>query len=151
MLVNLLIVHTVQPGATRCVTIPSVIMEPVEYLEPTSPMTALKWMTALDQCLGQVRRDGVRRIRWVRIDPLADVPGILVSTHEEDLASNVMKLDRLDVPELDPAVPLPPDFVARDEDEALLRAERQVGARRDRWVNHAVDGWAVLCELRGHS
>jgi hypothetical protein len=125
-------------------------MEPVDYLEPTSPVMALRWMTALDQCLGWVSRDGVRRIRWVRIDPLADVPGILVSTHEEDLAGDVRSLDRLGVPELDPAVELPSDFVARDENEALLRAERQTGARRDRWVNQAVEGWAVLSELRGH-
>jgi hypothetical protein len=125
-------------------------MQLVEYLEPASPRRALAWMTALDQCLGWVSRGGVRRIRWVRIDPLADVPGILVSTHEEDLAGDVKTLERLGVPELDPAVALPPDFVARDEDEALLGAERQTGARRDRWVHHAVEGWAALCELRGH-
>jgi hypothetical protein len=121
------------------------------YLEPASPVMALMWMTALDQCLGWVRRGGVLRIRWVRIDPLTDVPGILVSTHEEDLASDVRVLERLGVPELDPVTALPPDFVARDEDEALLTAERQAGARRDRWVNQAVEGWAVLCEARGHS
>src|SRR6266496_4077526 len=109
----------------------------VEYLEPTSLVMALLWVTSLDQCLGWVSRGGVRRIRWVRIDPLANVPGILVSTHEEDLVSDVRALERLGVPELDPAVALPPDFVAADEDEALLRAERQLGARRDRWVNEA--------------
>ena len=126
-------------------------MEPVEYLEPTSPVMALMWMTALDQCLGWVNRGGVRRIRWVRIDPLAEVPGILVSTHEEDLACDARRLDRLGVPELDPAVGLPSGFVARDETEALLSAERRLGARPDRWVNQAVEGWAVLSELRGHS
>ncbi|MEU4164911.1 hypothetical protein [Actinoplanes sp. NPDC026670] len=121
----------------------------MDYLEPTSPVMALKWMTALDQCLGWVDRDGVRRIRWVRIDPLADVSGILVSMHEEDLAGDVRILERFGVPQLDPAVALSPDFVARDENEALLWAERQIGARRDRWVNESVERWAVLCELRG--
>ncbi|MFC7484042.1 hypothetical protein ACFQX7_33970 [Luedemannella flava] len=64
---------------------------------------------------------------------------------------DVRMLRRLDVPELDPAVDLPPDFVALDEAEALLWAERGMGARRDRWVNRAVEGWTMLCELRGHS
>src|SRR6266496_4575600 len=45
-----------------------------------------------------------------------------------------------DLPELDPTTSLPPDFVARDEDEALLCAERETGARRDRQVNQTVDG-----------
>jgi hypothetical protein len=126
-------------------------MEPVKYLDPTSPVMALKWMTALDQCLGWVNRGGVRRIRWVRIDPLADVPGILISTHEEDLVSDARALERLGVPELDAAVAPLPDFIAQDEDEALRWAERQVGARPHRWVNQAVEGWTALCELRGHS
>jgi len=112
---------------------------------------ALMWMTAVDQCLGWVRRDGVRRIRWVRVDPLAGAPGILVSAHEDDLAVDIGTLEHHDVPELDSAVALPLDFVARDETEALRMAERELGAREDRWVNHAVEGWAVLCELRGHS
>jgi hypothetical protein len=123
----------------------------VEYLEPNSPVMALMWMTAIDQYLGPVRRDGAWRIRWIRIDPLADVPGLLVTTFEEDLACDVAVLSRLDVPELDPATALPQEFVARDEYEALQRAEREAGARRDRWVNEAVGGWEVLCALRGHS
>lgn len=125
-------------------------MGSVKYLESTSPVMALKWMTALDQCFGWVQRDGVRQIRWVRLDPLAEVPGILVSIHEEDLVGVVGARGRLDVPELDPASSLPPDFVARDETEALSYAEREMGARRDRWVNQAVDGWRLLCALRGH-
>jgi hypothetical protein len=126
-------------------------MGSVKYLEPNSPVMALKWMTALDQCLGWVQRDGVRRVRWIRLDPLGEVPGILVSIHEEDLVGVVGARGRLDVPELDPASSLPPDFVARDETEALSYAEREMGARRDRWVNQAVDGWRLLCALRGHS
>jgi hypothetical protein len=126
-------------------------MKTVFYLQSTSAVMALKWMTALDQCLGPVCRDNVRQIRWIRIDPLADVPGILVSTHEEDLVGDAGVLDRLGVAELDPLVPIPPDFVARDEEEALLFAERERGARRDRWLNQAVDGWRVLCALRGRS
>jgi hypothetical protein len=109
------------------------------------------WMTALDQGLGWVWHDGVRRIRWVRVDPVAEVPGILVSTHEEDLVGEVRLLRRLGMAELDPAVALPPDFVVMGEAEALLAAERETGARRDRWLNKAVEGWALLCELRGHS
>jgi len=101
--------------------------------------------------LGWVRRDGVRRIRWIRLDPLADFPGILVSIREENLAGDASVLGRLDVPELDPATSLPPDFVARDEAEALLYAKRETGARRNRWVNQTVDGWRLLCALRGHS
>lgn len=123
----------------------------VKYLKPASPVTALMWMTALEQCVGWVRRGDRRRIRWVRVDPAAGVPGILVSTHEGDLVGSLRSLRRLGVPELDPAIPLPPDVVARDEAEALLTAERDAGARRDRWVNEAVEGWALLCELRGHS
>jgi hypothetical protein len=123
----------------------------VTYLEPGSPVMALMWMTALDQCLGWVRRDGVQRIRWVRVDPTAEVPGILVSTHEDDLVGSLRTLSRLGVPELDPAVALPPDFLVLGEAEAVLTAERETGARRDRWVNQAVEGWGLLCELRGHS
>lgn len=123
----------------------------VDYLEPTSPVMALTWMTAVDQCLGVVRRHDVWRIRWVRVDPLARSAGILVTTHEEDLVGGAGVRDHLGVPELDPALPLPEDLVAQDERDALLRAERETGARLDRWVNPSVDGWRALCELRGHA
>jgi hypothetical protein len=114
---------------------------------------ALKWMTALEQCLGWVRRDGRLRIRWVRIDPRPEaltVPGILVTSHEGDLVGAPRLLRRLGATELDPDAALPPDFIIPDESEALLTAERETGARRDRWVNEAVEGWAILRELRGH-
>ncbi|MFI1989002.1 hypothetical protein [Actinoplanes sp. NPDC020271] len=123
----------------------------MRYLEPTSPVMALMWMTAVDQCLGTVRRDGVWRVRWVRVDPLADAPGVLVSAHEDDLAVDIRALEQHGVPELVAAADLPMNFVAHDEAEALSTAERELGARKDRWVNHAVEGWAILCEWRGHA
>ncbi|GIF37170.1 hypothetical protein [Actinoplanes xinjiangensis] len=125
----------------------------MKYLEPGSPLMALKWMTALEQCLGWVRRDGRLRIRWVRVDPRPEaltVPGILVTSHEADLVGAPRLLRRLGATELDPDAALPPDFIIPDESEALLTAERETGARRDRWVNEAVEGWAILRELRGH-
>ncbi len=120
-----------------------------KYLLPSSPVRALEWMTASEQCLGWLWRDGVRRIRWVRIDPSPG--GNMVSTHEGDLVGALRTLRRLDVPELDPADALPPAFTVRGAEEAILEAERKTGARPDRWVNPAVEGWTLLCELRGHS
>lgn len=126
------------------------MMQGVQYLEPSSRVMALRWMTVLDQFLGLVCADGQWRVRWIRIDPLADFPGLLVSVHEEDLACDVATLDRNVEASLDPALPFPSNFVAPDEEAALRWAEQRAGARRDRWVNEAVDGWRVLCELRGH-
>lgn len=121
-----------------------------KYLGPGSPARALEWMTASEQCLGWVWRDGVRRIRWVRIEPS---PGaeILVSTYEGDLVGSLRTLKRLGVPELDPTVTMPSAFTVRGTAEAVLAAERETGARPDRWVNPAVEGWDLLCEIRGHS
>ncbi len=115
-----------------------------------SPARALEWMTASEQCLGWLWRDGVRRIRWVRLDPS---PGanIFVSTHEGNLVGALRTLRRLGVPELDPTVALPPAFNVQGAEEAVLAAERETGAKPDRWVNPAVEGWALLCEVRGHS
>jgi hypothetical protein len=125
-------------------------MRPARYLTPGTAARALMWMTASEQCLGWLQRDGVRRIRWVRLDWAAGVPGVLVSVHEDDLVGSLRTLRRLGVPELDPAADLPPDLVVAGEEEAVLAAERERGARPDRWVNKAVEGWALLCELRGH-
>jgi hypothetical protein len=126
------------------------MMQGVEFLEPRSPAMALRWMTVLDQFLGLVCRDGQWRVRWIRVDPLADVPGLLVSAHEEDLACDMDTLVHNAEASSDPALPLPSNFVAPDEEAALRWAEDVAGARRDRWVNQAVDGWRVLCEMRGH-
>ncbi|MEV6349649.1 hypothetical protein [Actinoplanes sp. NPDC051851] len=122
----------------------------MEYLERTSPVMALAWMTPLEQLLGLVCREGVWRVRWVRIDPLAEVPGLLVSVHEEDLAGDVDALDPGLRVRLDPGLPPPSSVVVPDDGAALRWAEEHAGARDDRWVNPAVDGWRVLCAMRGH-
>jgi hypothetical protein len=133
----------------------------MRYLDPAAPAMALTWMTPVEQCLGLVTRDGKRRIRWVRIDPLA-APGIVVSVHEADLADEPERIGSADHPELDPDRSLPEPITIRSERDAppgqvggtiegaaLLRAEHETGARRDRWVNTSVDGWYELRRLSG--
>ncbi len=80
------------------------------------------------------------------------VPGanILVSIREGNLGGALRTLRRLGVPELDPSVALLPAFSVRGAEEAVLAAERETGAAPDRWVDPAVEGWALLCKLRGH-
>jgi hypothetical protein len=133
----------------------------MRYLDSAAPVMALAWMTPIEQHLGLVRRNAKWRVRWVRIDPLA-VSGIVVSVHEADLACDPERLDSTDHPELDPDWPLPDVITVRSELDApsgqvsgnveaaaLLRAEHETGARRDRWVNTSVDGWYELRRLRG--
>ncbi|HEX5995970.1 MAG TPA: hypothetical protein VFY84_12580 [Jiangellales bacterium] len=134
----------------------------MRFLAPTSAPMALAWMTAIEQYLGPIRRDDGWRIRWVRLDPLAAPHGILAAAYEEELACDPSALDLADRPELDPGAPLPPGYIVDSEIDAhgvssggievaaLLRAEREMGAHRDRWVNSAVEGWRELCHLRGH-
>ncbi|MEV4756022.1 hypothetical protein AB0J86_13040 [Micromonospora sp. NPDC049559] len=133
----------------------------MRYLDPAAPVMALSWMTPIEQYLGRVRRNGKWRIRWVRVDPLP-VSGILVSVHEADLAGEAEGLDSTNHPELDPDWTLPEAITIRSELDApsgrspgsieaaaVLRAEDETGARRDRWVSASVDGWNELRRLRG--
>lgn len=138
----------------------------MRYLKPTDMVMCLAWMTAIDQLLGVWQGSGGWRVLWVRLDPLwRGEPGIAMLIRDEPLACAIEQIDRDDVVTARPfeylpevvsirsALDAPPFSMAQNaEHAAVLRAERDLGARPDRWVNPVTEpGWDYLCRLRGHA
>jgi hypothetical protein len=112
----------------------------MRHLPPDSALGALRRGKQIEQFLGAFGHGKEHVIRWAALSPAKDHITLYLS-EVIDVGSDVFQ----DVPEFPPP---DPDEQTRGKiigstaspEEALDLAEHELGAARDRWVNHGVTG-----------